>query len=563
MIAPTTVIAIIIIVGSLAYGLWTIKNNHNANNSRTNKRRKSDRIKLSSHQKKLYKEAKRHFQKGNIKASAKILESLGMTREAIDLYEKGRFVHEAANILLKINRPNRAGKLYQRHRKWKEATECYKKAHMSFEVAYCAQKAGDNATAAVFFLDCNEKVRAAACFEELGKSREAAKLYIETRKPEKAIKQLSHLLDKTSSIQDLHFSEAETKLISAHLQGPGPDLRFVDIKSLKPHLTYILTTIIKSGETEKAAKLLQRCPEEIHLQLLQRDDLSTKERTTLAIVFEINHQFDFSGMIFERAEDFKRAGQAFKKHEDFERAALCFEKAGLKEDALAMKIEAARTGSPKKAKQPIIEQPVYANADSSQTIDNPFRIEHTENSAVSDESLLKKEESPKPNSKGKTLFPKVSDSAIKKVEDIEKQYWYSFRSSPLLEMLSDREKEVLRSKGEIKEFSDNQLIFADNKRDSAGLFFVLKGSCLSAVGNEPPQEWSESIIPESLFSENLTNRRYIAGEQSIVLVIPFQKITEFLDEKPTCGQKIFNAYVKLKKTDSLSHRYQEENLVAS
>ena len=557
MLAPITVLAIFIVVGALAFGLWNLKNNHRAQNARSNKRRKSDRIKLNSHQRKLYKEAKRHFQKGNIKASAKILESLGMIRESVDLFEKGRFIHEAAGILLRINRPNRAGKLYQRNRHYKEATECYKKANMSFEVGYCAQKSGDNATAAVFFLDCGDKARAASCFEELGKCQEAARLYIEINKPKYAIRQLSHLLDKSSSINDLRFSEAELDLIANHLQGPGPDLRFVDIRSIQPKLHQVLAQTVKAAQTEKAAKLLARCPSSTHLELLQRNDFSPRELKTLAQVFEANHQFDFSGMIYERQEDFANAGHAFKKHEDYERAAYCYERINLKEEALEMKIEAARTGTPKKTQQAGQHNLVYTSADSSRAVENPFKIELTENSVPAG-----KEQAPVAPAQ-KSKFPKVTDTALQRIQGGSDKDWRNFEKAPILASLSEAEKESLKSKSEVLNFKKGDLIFEDNTADAAGLFFVLQGSCVSAVDAATPVSWPSSIVPDSLFSEKVSRRRFIAAEDCVVMAVQYQRINEFLDENGTCAQKIFRSYLQLKKTESATAGKQKHNLAAS
>ena len=119
-------------------------NSQQARSSRQQSRkRKSDRVKLSRTDKKIYSNAYEQYKKKNYKACAQLLESINYQREAINILEKHNQIHDAANMLMRMQLPNRAGYIYARNGYWKESVECFKLANLPNEVAMSAKKAGD------------------------------------------------------------------------------------------------------------------------------------------------------------------------------------------------------------------------------------------------------------------------------------------------------------------------------------------------------------------------------------------------------------------------------------
>ena len=83
---------------------------------------------------------------------ARILEQLNMPREAIQALEDAGLIHEAAKILMRMQRANRAGVIYARHAMWDNAAQCFKLANMPLEVAKCYREAGNLPLAAEYFV---------------------------------------------------------------------------------------------------------------------------------------------------------------------------------------------------------------------------------------------------------------------------------------------------------------------------------------------------------------------------------------------------------------------------
>lgn len=114
---------------------------------------------------------------GNIAEGAKILDSINLKREAIDILEQRGLLDEAAYLLMSINRPNRAAVLYERHKKYENAALYYLRAKLiedakrcckqikefpislSTELAVLFAEAGDNKSALRLLAGVNDKNR--------------------------------------------------------------------------------------------------------------------------------------------------------------------------------------------------------------------------------------------------------------------------------------------------------------------------------------------------------------------------------------------------------------------
>jgi tetratricopeptide (TPR) repeat protein len=102
----------------------------------------SDRMKLTAAQSGIQKKAETLAKNGEFMKAAKLLENLGLPRQAIQLLEDFGAVDEACRILMKMNRPNRAAVIYERHHKFVKAAEHYLLANLPEDAGRCYFAAG-------------------------------------------------------------------------------------------------------------------------------------------------------------------------------------------------------------------------------------------------------------------------------------------------------------------------------------------------------------------------------------------------------------------------------------
>ena len=73
----------------------------------------------------LYERALVLVRENRISDGARILEELGLAREASSVLERGGMVHEAAGVFFRRKRYDRAGEVYARHKMWEQAGQSY------------------------------------------------------------------------------------------------------------------------------------------------------------------------------------------------------------------------------------------------------------------------------------------------------------------------------------------------------------------------------------------------------------------------------------------------------
>lgn len=76
----------------------------------------------------------------DFKAAAQMLEDAQLQREAIDLLEANGLLDDAVAILVKINRPNRAGVIYERNKNFEKAALYYLRAKLVDEAKRCCKQ---------------------------------------------------------------------------------------------------------------------------------------------------------------------------------------------------------------------------------------------------------------------------------------------------------------------------------------------------------------------------------------------------------------------------------------
>lgn len=131
--------------------------------------RATDLLRLSKEEEASRQEALRLIENGKVLEGARILDRLGLQRYAINALEQAHLIDEACAILNRMNRPNRAGVVYQRNRMPVKAAEQFLMANLPEDAARCYLEAGKK--------DIQYLRKAADIFDSLNKFPEALDVY--------------------------------------------------------------------------------------------------------------------------------------------------------------------------------------------------------------------------------------------------------------------------------------------------------------------------------------------------------------------------------------------------
>lgn len=331
------------------------------------KARRSDKVQLSSEQRRLYKHAMLLSQQSNFKGAAQLLESIGMYREAVSLLEKNNLPKDAAAILMRLRRPNRAAFIFEKAQMWREAMECYAMAQMDGDYARCAKESGDLLVAAEFFLKAGRYDEAAECYAEKSDHQSAARIFLKLGNKNRAIESYQSLVDNADNLANLNFQEDELELIIEYLKEGNTDSRLAGVLVAKNRLSTVIIHHVKNNNIKPAQEIYLRSATDMGPTLIGHDGFNETESQALAQLFLKVSSFDYAGMVYERLREYFNAGNAFRNAEDYERAAINYERADRKDLAVEMRITLAETGGPRK------KRPSTASSSGKQS-ESPFTL---------------------------------------------------------------------------------------------------------------------------------------------------------------------------------------------
>jgi tetratricopeptide (TPR) repeat protein len=165
--------------------------------SKTGGLRTQDNNVLSKTQEKRKQEAIMLVNSEDFVGAARIFEEVNMQREAIEILEKHGYLDEAAAILMKINRPNRAAVIYERNRNFAQATAYYLRAKMLEDAKRCFKKIesfdfGLSSELALLFSEAGDKSEAFRIFATINDRARILKIARDTM----AFTELAVFLDK-------------------------------------------------------------------------------------------------------------------------------------------------------------------------------------------------------------------------------------------------------------------------------------------------------------------------------------------------------------------------------
>jgi len=297
--------------------------------SESSQRSSDRRRKFSRIERKLFQEAQQFLEDGKVQPAAAILEQLSMQREAIQVLEDHGFIHDAAKILMRMQKHNRAGVVYARHAMWENAASCFKMANMPAEVAKCAREFGDLAMACEYFEKAERYGHAAECAEELADNLRAARLYLKDSNQPRAMSCFSKVVAKSGTSRTTDLRSSEVQAVASYVAEGRGDGNLAKLLHANDRLIPVIQKLLAAGMAIQVRDILSSVKIDIAPQLMAEINYSDQSAPILADVLSKLERHQYAGMIYEQLMMFDRAAIAFDKAGDSSRASYCRERSGV------------------------------------------------------------------------------------------------------------------------------------------------------------------------------------------------------------------------------------------
>ncbi len=547
MIATKYIIMGVIVIGAIAlfvnFAKFLMPSKKRRSSDKNRPKNRTDR--------RIYGQAMKLAKQDPVNA-AKLLESIHLHREAIDLLEGAGRIREAAGILNRMGRPNRAAIILRRYELWKDASLAFEKAGMQVEAAECAKKSGDIARALTFYKAVEDTVEVADCHLELGNYHEAAKAFVSLNEVDRALSMYSTLLQKNPSIDQMSFTQAEIKFIQKHVMDNAADRNLIKILIKEQAVVDTISALSNRGEIDLAAKIYLECSFDMAPDLVAGRNLTRAENLNLALLFEKVANFEYSGMMYERLEEFSKAGEAFAKAEMYERAAYAFDRCGERKKAIEMRCILAEKGGDQRK----IQRNALSNA-ANPFIFDPHDVTESrvmEQNSIEPARLVLGDEPANPTSE----FSNVEDTNIvmnspESGHDLPPDppdHFSNLRKTPLIAALSEEEKKALLALGELKIYESGTRLF-ESDHEKTGIHLIIQGAieCSIRDGDDWRVIHTEteggSLGELWVLAQKPWADHYIAKGRVRTLFLPEAALSGFIQRNPLLGQRLYRQMAQI------------------
>ncbi len=591
-------IALTIAVACIFAALWQISNVRGVKSrgrrrapagSDSHGQRSSDTRKLSRLGRKLYNEAQKLLEQGKVPAAATILEQLSMQREAIQVLEDHGFIHDAAKMLMRMQRHNRAGVIYARHGLWEHAAQCFKMANMPAEVAKCAREFGDLAMAYEFFEKAQRYTDAAECCEELGDNLRGARFFLLGSQSQRAMQAFARAAAKNSNsnAKPLDLRTSELQQIAAYLSEGRSDINLAQILKSHGRLVGVIVKQLEQGMSKQAAELIKSVKADIIPQVMSEINYRDQSAHLLAEILVASGHHNYAGNVYEQLLVFDKAAVAFEKANDMQRAQYCYERHGVSGKGNASRVmpEMPKIGTPKSntnhtsaLPQPINVRPALAEfALSDLTEDGRRSLEDVFTGKP--ESLKVPETIPAAPPQQLNLAPPADPSQVQVPKPVaalsprieaarEDDGRSSFQKASLCAELSSEQTSALWSIGFTLKFKAGESILNYND-DPRGIYVILKGSvsCYRRIGDKEAyidqMAAADSFGELWLLADTPSAVHFVAVRDSEVRIVDRAAFLKLLDRDAPIAQRLYRRFAKRLLEKLLNHRDESRNPLAS
>jgi tetratricopeptide (TPR) repeat protein len=458
---------------------------------------------LTSHQKKIKKQAEDFVKSGNVLAAAQMLESIGLLREAIDTLERAGKIADAAKTLMRIGKHDRAGVMFAKHRRWDEAAECFHLAAMTVPYAKCLVEAGKYEKAGDVFAAEEMWEEAGDTFIRGGVYDKGANAYTKGQLKDKALNSLKKLASEPDA--RFFFSKAQFDLIEQAVKDGDLDQHLVKALASHSRLAQVIFYFLDQKNMTKALLIYQMDGSEGSAALLAQVNDRMDQGLLLAQLFERSMNFKQAGIMYSRLEKYSDAGQNFEKSKDWDRALTAYRQAGDEVKALEME-KLIPKSAPKiqEAPPPQMGSPKNHFGEQAQV---RFSLQGAAEETVA-------------------FFVEPE----KTIEDPLKptgEFFSGLLKTPAFKNLPIQGIEELFAACKVNQYPDNSIILVDD-RIHQGFYFLAKGEALSSAS---PQSIPAMTIlnPGSGFFSKPSHQEFRAIGECTVFHLGQSQLDEFLE----------------------------------
>ena len=589
-------IALTIAVACIFAALWQISNVRGVKSrgrrrapagSDSHGQRSSDTRKLSRLGRKLYNEAQKLLEQGKVPAAATILEQLGMQREAIQVLEDHGFIHDAAKMLMRMQRHNRAGVIYARHGLWEHAAQCFKMANMPAEVAKCAREFGDLAMAYEFFEKAQRYTDAAECCEELGDNLRGARFFLLGSQSQRAMQAFARAAAKNTSAKPLDLRTSELQQIAAYLSEGRSDINLAQILKSHGRLVGVIVKQLEQGMSKQAAELLKSVKADIIPQVMSEINYHDQSAHLLAEILVASGHHNYAGNVYEQLLVFDKAAVAFEKANDMQRAQYCYERHGVSGKGKSSRVmpEMPKIGTPKSntnhasaLPQPVNVRPALAEfalsdltEDGRRSLEDVFTgkpesLKIPESIPAAPPQQLNLSLPAEPPQLQATKPVAVLSPRIEAV--LEDDGRSSFQKASLCTELSAEQTSALWSIGYTLKFKAGESILNYND-DPRGIYVILRGSvsCYRRIGDKEAyidqMAAADSFGELWLLADTPSAVHFVAVRDSQIRIVDRSAFLKLLDRDAPIAQRLYRRFAKRLLEKLLNHRDESRNPLAS
>ena len=589
-------IALTIAVACIFAAMWQISNVRGVKargrrrapaGSDSHGQRSSDTRKLSRLGRKLYNEAQRLLEQGKVPAAATILEQLSMQREAIQVLEDHGFIHDAAKMLMRMQRHNRAGVIYARHGLWEHAAQCFKMANMPAEVAKCAREFGDLAMACEFFEKAQRYTDAAECCEELGDNLRGARFYLLASQSQRAMSAFARAAVKNNNAKPLDLRTSELQQIAAYLSEGRSDINLAQILKSHDRLVAVIVKQLEQGMSKQAAELIKGIKADIIPQVMSDINYRDQSAHLLAEILVASGHHNYAGNVYEQLLVFDKAAVAFEKANDKQRAQYCYERHGVSSRGKPStaqpevpKIGAMKSNTNHRSAlpQPVNVRPVLAEfalsdltEDGRRSLEDvltgkPASIKVPEAIPQAPLQLLNSAPPADPPQLQVPVPVAVLSPRIEAV--LEDDGRSSFQKASLCTELSAEQTSALWSIGYTLKFKAGESILNYND-DPRGIYVILRGSvsCYRRIGDKEAyidqMAAADSFGELWLLADTPSAVHFVAVRDSQIRIVDRSAFLKLLDRDAPIAQRLYRRFAKRLLEKLLNHRDESRNPLAS
>jgi tetratricopeptide (TPR) repeat protein len=492
--------------------------------------RVNDQERLNRHEKQIVKRAKAHVRSGEIMAGATLFESIGMARDAIQVLEENGYIHDACKILLRMNRPNRAGVLFARNGMWDRAIDCFRIAGMTLEVAKCHRELRNYAQAAPLYAEVGRMKEAAYCYREAGQLEKSAEIFLEVDDIEAGIKILETLGNQGASLSRIQLSQKGIQGILKHCASGNLSKHLVGILIGKGLYSDLVFELQQNEKFDSLMTLIGFGNEIGFTQLIAdqrfRDEFGVRTARLLSRAGQLN----YAGILFERGYQFAEAAECFEKFGELERAAYCYQRSGdvgkvegLRkalgiENRMQQKGELNAAGK-KGQKQVVAAAKTLSESDPNAEL--TIRID-TGSGPVADGKTNASNHSPSlpERTDAKAQFDQIAPKKSielqvgiskqpRQLSEDELNHFYVFSQTNFVNHLPEQIKLEIFKLGKLREYSDDELVLNSGEMPN-GFYTVMSGAvrCYKAQGKD--SEFVDMLNPSDSFGEVWLLSGYLA-----------------------------------------------------